>query len=134
MTDPTEKDIQSLIRLRLGRRSDVRLFRNISSMVFVGRVIARGNGTVTLASAHEVHAGLFVGSSDLIGWKTENLAVLTDEGKIVPRTVAVFTSIEVKTPKGRTSEEQDVWLNMVRQMGGIAGVARSPEEAERLLL
>ena len=42
-------------------------------------------------------------------------------------------AVEVKTPKGRTTPEQDRFLQAVRNAGGIAGVARSPAEALSLL-
>jgi dihydroxyacid dehydratase/phosphogluconate dehydratase len=48
--------------------------------------------------------------------------------------VAVFTSIEVKTPTGRVKPEQQQWLEVVQAAGGIAGVARSVEEANALLI
>jgi hypothetical protein len=47
--------------------------------------------------------------------------------------VAVFTSIEVKTPTGRVTPDQHSWLNMVQQAGGIAGVARSVQDAKEIL-
>jgi hypothetical protein len=47
--------------------------------------------------------------------------------------VAVFTSIEVKAATGRLRPEQRQWLAAVQAAGGIAGVARSVEEAEQLL-
>jgi hypothetical protein len=46
--------------------------------------------------------------------------------------VAVFTSIEVKTPTGRVKPEQQQWLDAVQSAGGIAGVARSVEDALRI--
>ena len=52
---------------------------------------------------------------------------------MVGQQVAVFTSIEVKTPTGRIRPEQQRWLNAVQAAGGIAGVARSIEEAMDLL-
>jgi hypothetical protein len=45
----------------------------------------------------------------------------------------VFTSIEVKTPTGRVSPEQRQWLEAVQAAGGIAGVARSVEDALRIV-
>ena len=52
---------------------------------------------------------------------------------MVGQQVAVFTSIEVKTPTGRIRPEQQQWLNAVQAAGGIAGVARSVGEAMDLL-
>jgi hypothetical protein len=52
----------------------------------------------------------------------------------VGQRVAVFTSIEVKTPTGRVSPEQRQWLETVQAAGGIAGVARSVNDASALLI
>jgi hypothetical protein len=38
----------------------------------------------------------------------------------------------VKTATGRLRPEQRQWLDAVQSAGGIAGVARSVEDAERL--
>jgi len=45
----------------------------------------------------------------------------------------VFTSIEVKTPTGRLVPMQASWLGAVQGAGGIAGVARSVEDAVRII-
>ena len=99
----TESQIQARVLLTLGRRPDVRLFRNN-----VGAYKDQ-NGTLR-------RFGLLVGSADLIGWVTVN-------GR------AIFLSVEIKTPIGKPSSEQETWLRNVRRMGGIAFIARSPEEA-----
>jgi hypothetical protein len=44
---------------------------------------------------------------------------------MVGQQLAVFTSIEVKTPTGRLAPLQANWLDAVQNAGGIAGVARS---------
>ena len=46
--------------------------------------------------------------------------------------LAVFTSIEVKTPTGRVSSFQQSWLEAVLAAGGIAGIARSVPDALRI--
>ena len=71
--------------------------------------------------------GLCKGSADLIGWRT-----VTITPDMVGQQVAVFLSIEVKTPTGRIRPEQQQWLETVQAAGGIAGVARSVEDAQRL--
>ena len=53
---------------------------------------------------------------------------------MVGQQVAVFTSIEVKTPTGRLRPEQKTWLDAVQAAGGVAGIARSVEDAQRILL
>ena len=52
---------------------------------------------------------------------------------MVGQRVAVFTSVEVKTATGRVSTEQRQWLEAVQAAGGIAGVARSVEDALRIV-
>jgi len=75
-----------------------------------------------------VRYGLQPGSSDLIGWRT-----ITITPEMVGQRVAVFASIEVKSTTGRIRQEQQQWLDAVQAAGGIAGVARSVEDAQRLL-
>ena len=69
------------------------------------------------------------GASDLIGWTTREITP-----EMVGQRIAVFTSIEVKAERGRLRPEQRQWLSAVQAAGGIAGVARSVEEAEQLLI
>jgi hypothetical protein len=106
-----ETEIQQRIRLALGTRSDLRLFRNQ-----VGQLPDPRTG-------RPVQFGL-----DLIGWRT-----ITVTPDMVGQRVAVFTSIEVKTPTGRLTPAQSAWLGAVRTSGGIAGVARSVRDANEIL-
>ena len=87
------------------------------------------NNTGTLRDQHgrPVQFGLAKGSADLIGWTTRTITP-----DMVGQQVAVFTSIEVKTATGRLRPEQRQWLEAVQAAGGIAGVARSVEDAARL--
>jgi hypothetical protein len=107
-----ETDLQQRIRLALGTHPDARLFRNQ-----VGSLPDPRTGRL-------VTFGLARGSADLIGWRT---LVVTPE--MVGQRIAVFTSLEVKTPSGRLSPAQTHWLHAVRSAGGIAGVARSVADA-----
>ena len=68
------------------------------------------------------------GGSDLIGLRT-----VTITPEMVGRKLAVFSAIEVKTPTGRATEQQQQFIEMVRSFGGIAGIARSVEQAQQLL-
>ena len=72
--------------------------------------------------------GLARGSADLIGYRT-----ITITPDMVGQQVAVFASIEVKTPTGRIRPEQRAWMETVQAAGGIAGVARSVEDALRIV-
>jgi hypothetical protein len=111
-----ETTIQQQIRLALGTRSDLRLFRNNTGTLPDPR------------TGRPVQFGLAKGSADLIGLRT-----VTITPDMVGQQVAVFTSIEVKTPSGRATPAQQNWLNMVRRAGGIAGIARSVQDAQYLL-
>ena len=51
---------------------------------------------------------------------------------MVGQKIAVFTSVEVKSSTGRIRPEQQQWLEAVQAAGGIAGVARSVEDAQQL--
>jgi dihydroxyacid dehydratase/phosphogluconate dehydratase len=75
-----------------------------------------------------VQFGLARGSADLIGYRT-----VTITPEMVGQQVAVFASIEVKTPTGRIRPDQRAWMETVQAAGGIAGVARSVEDAKALL-
>ena len=111
-----ETELQQRIRLALGTHPDARLFRNQ-----VGQLPDPRTG-------RPVQFGLARGSADLIGWRT---IVITPE--MVGRRIAVFTSIEVKTPTGRLTPAQHNWLGVARGAGGCAGVARSIGDALRIV-
>ena len=107
-----ETDIQQRIRLAVGTRSDLRLFRNNTGTLPDPR------------TGRPVQFGLARGSADLIGWRT-----ITITPEMVGQRVAVFTSIEVKTTTGHLTPAQQAWMGTVRSAGGIAGVARSVRDA-----
>jgi hypothetical protein len=111
----SEQRIQQEIRLAISH-GDTKVFRN-------------NTGTLKDANGRPVQFGLCKGSADLIGWTTRTV---TQE--MVGQRIAVFTSIEVKTPTGRLRPEQQQWLDAVQAAGGIAGVARSVEDAQRLTM
>lgn len=57
------------------------------------------------------------GGSDLIGWDKNG----------------TFVAIEVKTKTGKASENQINFINQVRKSGGKAGIARSVEDALKII-
>ena len=63
------------------------------------------------------------GGADLIGWQT-----VTITPDMVGQRVAVFTAVECKSPKGKTSPEQDNFLRQVTAAGGVAILAKSPDD------
>lgn len=108
-----ELAIQNAIRLQHGA-GPARLWRN-------------NTGALKDQTGRLVRYGLCPGSSDLIGLRK---VVVTPD--MVGQTLAVFTAIEVKD-RGRVTPEQQAFLTMVTQAGGLAGVARSLDDAQRIL-
>lgn len=72
-----------------------------------------------------VHAGLPVGSADLIGVLTIELAGMK---------LGRFFALEVKRPGGAVRPEQIAWCALVRRMGGFAAMVDSVEAARAALL
>lgn len=85
-------------------------------------------GDVILRHPRMLTAGLCPGSSDLIC-----LQRLTITPEHVGQTVGRFVAIEVKVPGKNAEPAQRTFIDNVNGAGGVAGVARSAEEAWRLL-
>lgn len=95
------------IRLALGSRPDIKLWRNNA-------------GALKDKDGRWVHFGIAnPGGSDLIGW-------------VRVGGVAVFLAIEIKTTTGHGTQQQLDFISFVRLNGGRAGVARSVNDAERI--
>jgi hypothetical protein len=102
----SETDIQRLIQLALSNGA-TRLWRFPV-------------GNYELIDGRRIQVGVS-GMSDLLG--------ITDNGR--------FVAIEVKAPKAHTKpallEKQRLFVDTVRRLGGLAGFADSPEDAQRIL-
>ena len=110
----SEQTIQQQIRLALGS-GPVRLWRN-------------NTGTLRDERGRPVTFGLCPGSADLIGYRT-----VTVTPDMVGQQLAVVAAVEVKSPTGRLTPGQQAFLAHVAGAGGLAGVARSVEDARALL-
>jgi hypothetical protein len=110
-----ETTLQQEIRLAVGTRPDLRLYRNNCGSLPDPR------------TGRLVTFGLTKGSADLIGWRT-----ITIGPEHVGQRLAVFLSIEVKTPTGRVTPQQRNWQAAVLAAGGISGIARSVSDALRI--
>lgn len=112
-----ETVLQNQIRLAISAECrDSTIFRNHCGALKDSRT----NRLVTF--------GLSPGSPDLVGWKTVEITP-----DMVGQQVAVFCGIEIKTPTGTLRDDQAHWLDRLSKAGGIAGVARSIEDAVVLL-
>ena len=69
------------------------------------------------------------GGSDLIGYR--KVKITPD---MVGTEIAVFAAVEVKTAQGRATEQQKAFIEHIQSAGGLAGIARSVDEANSILL
>lgn len=117
MNEETRRQRQIMIGLSGLRR---KLFRNNVGMA----VYKNENG-----DTRTVKYGLCVGSSDTIGWET-----ITITKEMVGKEVAVFLAIETKVKeKDKGKPAQRNFINAVISAGGIAGIARTVDEARDLI-
>jgi len=91
------------------------------------RLWRNNTGALRDARGQLVRYGLCPGSSDLIGYRT-----ITVTPDMVGQRLAVFAAVEVKD-RGRPTEQQAAFINLVQQAGGLAGVARSVADARAIL-
>ena len=113
MARSDELAIQNAIRIEHGS-GPARLWRN-------------NTGALKDDRGRLVRYGLCPGSSDLIG-----LRRVTVTPDMVGQQLAVFVAIEVKD-RGRLTPEQQAFITMVQQAGGMAGVAHDVDEARAIL-
>jgi ribosomal protein S19 len=122
-----ETKIQRQIMVQMSQ-SGATVFRNETGSFWTGKVIHKDNRTVTLANASMIPCGLCIGSPDIVGWKS---LIVTED--MIGDKIAQFVGTEVKTKNGRPTKEQINFINRLLDAGGIAGVARSPQDAVDLL-
>ncbi|MBE0505878.1 MAG: VRR-NUC domain-containing protein [Marinospirillum sp.] len=85
-------------------------------------------GDMVLRGARPFSTGLPEGTSDIIGG-TE----LTVTQGMVGSKLLVWTAIEVKNSRGKATEKQQNFLDVIQSRGGISGVVRSGSEAVALV-
>lgn len=127
-----ESTIQREIRLKMSEEK-CPFFRNNVGTGWAGsKVVHHGNGSVTVINARPLHAGLCVGSSDLIG-----IIPHTVTQEDVGKTFGIFTALETKQVKDNTEkkrkESQGNFLRRVNELGGLGAVVRSAEDAESVV-
>lgn len=102
----SEAEIQQAIRLALGREKDLTIWRNSTGV---------SQHTDRSGRKRWERHGLIKGASDLVG-------VLAPSGR--------WVALEIKSPTGRPTEEQLMFLDLIRRRGGFATIVRSVEEAQ----
>ncbi len=84
-----------------------------------GHYVARANvGLFFTQDGRPVRSGLPVGFSDLFGHRASDARAFY---------------LEVKTAKGRATEQQLAFIAAMKNRGALAGVVRSVEDARRVL-
>lgn len=96
---------------------DTRILRVNSGMAYQGRVIERSANRVVISPWYMLKLA-DEGVSDLLGFTGPS---------------AQFLAIECKADKRKPTPAQAMFLEMVRQHGGRAGIARSVEDARRII-
>lgn len=130
-----ERDIQNEVLLECGHDGTT-LFRQNVGQGWTGdtqrmtryTTVTVSPGDVVIRNARPLIAGLCVGSSDIIGFRSVEITA-----EMVGQRIAVFVALEVKAAKGRATEAQARFLGNVREAGGIAAIVRSKEDAARAL-
>lgn len=98
----------------------------IATSILGARLFRNNRGLfLTLDGLRKVRAGLETdGASDLIGFTPVEITA-----DMVGKTIAVFTTIEVKRPGGSKTKSQKDFVNFVNKQGGLAGFATCESEA-----
>lgn len=114
-----ESDIEKLCRLAAAQ-NDMVIWRNHRGAAKTDR-----GGFITFGLGPD-------GASDEIGFT--KVKITPD---MVGDTVAVFTAIEIKKPGSSTAKKrlksQKRFVSNIKEAGGIAGFARSPEDIKKIL-
>ena len=111
-----ERDIQNEIRLAVSPHAI--MLRVNSGTFWQGTRVWDARRNQHILTDIRPAAGAPKGTSDLIG-------IRRDDGK--------FVAIECKTPRGRLREDQKLFIDAILKSNGIAGVARSAEDALKIL-
>lgn len=111
-----ESDIQNAIMIALSSAGCTVWRQNVGTG-WQGKMSRTATGRIIIDDPRPLHAGLSVGSSDIIG--------MMPDGR--------FLAVEVKTSTGRVTAEQQRFIEAVIRKGGAAGVARCVEDALRII-
>ena len=122
----SEHAIQNTIRNALAGKGLI--FRANVGQAWTGEQFVRQGRNMLIVNARPFTTGLPPGFSDLFG-----LVPVTITADMVGQKVAVFTALEVKTPKGKPTTQQQAFIQAVNDNGGRAGVVRCAEDAVRVV-
>lgn len=124
----SEASILGQIRVGVGSMQGVRLFRNNVGTGWQGEVREHTAGRLVILNPRPLHAGLFIGSPDLVGWRS-----VTIRPEHVGRVVGIFTGLEVKRPGSNPTPAQRQFITAIIDAGGLGGVVRNTPDALEIL-
>lgn len=107
-------------------RMGARLWRYNAGTGWIGKATRHDDGSVTISAARPFH-GVFEGHSDTAGFVTVEITP-----DMIGQKFARALYVEVKTERGRVSDEQRAFIKMVRSFGGLAGIARSDDDVRAI--
>jgi hypothetical protein len=117
-THSTESELLADILLEHSK-GDARLFRTNAGVAWAGTIIERTARRLVLMDYHPVKLGP-EGFSDLNGWVREGEH-------------AIYCAIEGKIGRRQATPAQAAFLGLVLAHGGRAGIARTVDDAGRIL-
>ncbi|WP_288947476.1 VRR-NUC domain-containing protein [uncultured Megasphaera sp.] len=127
-----EHDLQNEIRLHVSREQLGTLFRANVGQGWAGKVqrmhLTPDTNTILLVNPRPFSTGLPVGFPDLFGF-----VPVTITPDMAGQEIAVFAAVEVKQKTGRVSAKQRDMMAFLQKHGARAGVARSVDDAARIL-
>ena len=94
---------------------------------WTGSKVIHESGQVIIKNPRTFNTGLPKGFPDLFGIKP-----ITITPDMVGKTIGLFCAVEVKH-KTKATEAQQNFIEFIKSAGGLAGVAKSLEDAERIL-
>lgn len=121
-----ESDIQKQILIELSKQGTV-AFRINAGSFWAGEILSNKDNMLLMKNPRKVQ-GAPEGTSDIIGVTS---VMVTPQ--MVGSRVGVFTAIEVKKPGQKPKINQENFIAKMRDMGAIAGVARSSEDALKII-
>jgi len=129
-----ERNILAQARVDLSTDPSLRLFRNQAGQAWAGPWHYAGRdevapwGSVIITDPYRVSCGLVEGAGDLLGWQRRFITT-----SMIGQSIAVFTSLEAKSTRGRLTEPQKNWIKQLLADGGIAGMFRNSAEARAII-
>lgn len=121
-----EQSIQNEILIAMGQAGAYGL--RVNSGQFWGGEVLSHDGKMLLLKNPTKILGAPAGTSDIIGCKS---VLITPQ--MIGKTIGQFICLEVKKPGEKAKKHQENFLAVMKSRGAITGVARSPEQAIKIV-